>query len=254
MTQLANKTALVSGAASGIGLAIAHAFVQAGAEVYIADINEEAGRKATQDLQDKGYKANFIHVNVAVEKDCQDAMKHVLRASDKLDVLVNNAGVGGVGTILETTTEDLDRMYNVNVKGTFNLSKAFLPSMLEKGRGSIINVASIAGVLGLVDRLAYVASKFAIVGITKAMALDHAKQGIRVNAICPGRVETAWVKRVIQEYDDPEKAYKEMSATQPMGRMALPEEVASVAVFLASEASSFVTGSCQLVDGGWGAG
>jgi NAD(P)-dependent dehydrogenase (short-subunit alcohol dehydrogenase family) len=142
----------------------------------------------------------------------------------------------------------------VNVRGVFNLSKAFLQQMLERKAGCIINMASIGGVVGIRDRLAYCATKFAVVGITKSMALDHAKQGIRVNCICPGRVETPFVSARLQEYPDPQKAYEEMSATQAVGRMARPEEIAAAALYLASDEATFVTGTAFLIDGGWSAG
>ncbi|MEM7654840.1 MAG: SDR family oxidoreductase [Bacteroidota bacterium] len=254
MFTLTDQICLVSGAASGIGLAIVECFAQAGAFVYLSDVNEEAGKAEATRLQAAGAAVAFLPLDVTDPFACQHLAKKVLTARGRLDCLVNNAGVGGVGTMLTTTPEDMDRMYQVNVKGVFNLSQAFLPHMVERGKGNIIHMASIGGVVGLKDRLAYTATKFAVVGMTKAMALDHAKQGIRVNAICPGRVETPFVQARIAEYPDPEKAYEELSATQPMGRMAKPEEVASVALYLASEASAFVTGAMHMVDGGWGAG
>ena len=172
----------------------------------------------------------------------------------RLDVLVNNAGVGHVGTALTTELSDLDRMHDVNVRGLLAVTKAFLPHMVERGAGAIVNMASIGGVVGIRDRLAYCATKFAVVGITKSMALDHAMQGIRVNCICPGRVETPFVQARLAEYPDPEAAYREMSATQANGRMARPEEIADAALYLASDASAFVTGSALMIDGGWSAG
>jgi NAD(P)-dependent dehydrogenase (short-subunit alcohol dehydrogenase family) len=167
---------------------------------------------------------------------------------------VNNAGIGHVGTILKTEGKDLDRLYAVNVRGTFNLCKAFLPSMIERRAGCIVNIASIAGIVGIVDRLAYSTTKFAVVGMTKCLALDHATQGIRVNCICPGRVETPWVAQRIKEYPDPEKAYREMASTQAIGRMGKPEEIAAAALYLASDEAAFVTGHAHIPDGGWSAG
>ena len=169
-------------------------------------------------------------------------------------MLVNNAGVGHVGTLMQTDGADLDRLMAVNVRGVFNVTKAFLPSMLARRAGTIINMASIGGVVGIRDRLAYCTSKFAVVGLTKSMALDHALDGIRVNCICPGRVETPWVAERLAEYPDPEKARREMTATQAVGRMGRPEEIAAAAVYLASDESSFVTGAAFMIDGGWSAG
>jgi NAD(P)-dependent dehydrogenase (short-subunit alcohol dehydrogenase family) len=136
----------------------------------------------------------------------------------------------------------------------FNVSKAFLPAMLERHSGVIINMASVGGVVGIRDRLAYCTTKFAVVGLTKSMALDHARDGIRVNCICPGRVETPWVAQRLQEYADPEAARRDMTATQAVGRMGRPEEVAAAALYLASDEAAFVTGSAFMIDGGWSAG
>jgi len=164
---------------------------------------------------------------------------------------VNNAGIGHVGTMMTTSGDDLDRLYKVNVRGMFNVSKAVLGGMIERRRGSIVNMASVAGVVGIKDRLAYATTKFAVVGLTKCMALDHATDGVRINCICPGRVKTPFVAARLKEYPDPERAYREMSATQAMGRMGTPEEIAAAALFLASDEASFVTGSALMIDGGW---
>jgi NAD(P)-dependent dehydrogenase (short-subunit alcohol dehydrogenase family) len=170
------------------------------------------------------------------------------------DVLVNNAGVGSVGTVLTTTADDLDRLYAINVRGTMFMCQAFLPAMIAARRGSIVNLASIGGVVAVRDRFAYCATKFAIVGMTKCMALDHATSQVRVNCICPGRVETPWVQQRLAEYPDPAKAYEEMRSTQALGRMGTPKEIAAAAVYLASDESAFVTGSEFIIDGGWSAG
>jgi len=178
----------------------------------------------------------------------------VLAAQGRLDVLVNNAGIGCVGTLLQTSGEDMDRLYAVNVRGVFNVTKAFLASMVERKNGVIISLASIGGVVGMRDRVAYCTTKFAVVGFTKSMALDHSHLGIRVNCICPGRVETPFVKARLAEYPDPAKAYREMSATQLTGRMLEPGEVAAAALYLASDEAASVTGSALMIDGGWSAG
>lgn len=250
MFKLEGKTALVTGAGSGIGQAIAEVFAGAGAEVIVADRDAKAGEHVAKGIAGSGHKARFLLLDVANETDCEA----VARQNSNVDILVNNAGVGHVGTILQTTAADLDRLYHVNVRGVFNLSKAFLPQMIERKAGCIVNMASIGGVVGIRDRLAYCATKFAVVGITKSMALDHAKQGIRVNCICPGRVETPFVSARLKEYLDPQKAYEEMSATQAVGRMGRPEEIAAAALYLASDAATFVTGTAFLIDGGWSAG
>ncbi|MGH7782346.1 MAG: SDR family NAD(P)-dependent oxidoreductase, partial [Candidatus Binatia bacterium] len=176
------------------------------------------------------------------------------REHGPLDILVNNAGIGHVGTILDATAEDLDRLYSVNVRGMFVLTKAFIHKMVERKYGVIINIASVGGVVAVKDRLAYCTTKFAVVGFTKCIALDHALSGIRANAICPGRVETPFVKARINEYPDPAKAYAEMAATQAVGRMGKPEEIAAAVMYLASDEAAFVTGTAFEVDGGFTVG
>lgn len=251
MFSLTGKIALVTGAGSGIGAAIAQVFAQAGAAVIVTDVQELAGQGTVAAI---GQAAEFLKLNVADEASARAAAEAVLEKHGRLDVLVNNAGIGHVGTMLQTAAGDLDRLYQVNVRGVFNVTKAFLPAMIERRKGNIINLASIGGVVGIRDRLAYCTTKFAVVGLTKSMALDHAQQGIRVNCICPGRVETPFVSARLKEYPDPEKAYREMAATQALGRMAKPEEIAHAALYLASDESAFVTGTAFLIDGGWSAG
>src|SRR5688572_12654257 len=247
MFGLNNKVALVTGAGSGIGAAIAQTFANAGAFVFVTDRDEKAGRTVAGEI---GKKAEFVALDVAEEDQCERVARHV----GQLDVLVNNAGIGHVGTMLQTTGSDLDRLYAVNVRGVFNVTKVFLPGMVARKSGVIVNIASIGGIVGVRDRLAYCTTKFAVVGLTKSMALDHALEGIRVNCICPGRVETPFVSARLKEYPDPEKAYKEMASTQAVGRMARPEEIAAAALYLASDESAFVTGTALLIDGGWSAG
>ena len=254
MFDLTNKIALVTGAGSGIGAAIAETFAQAGAQVFVTDIHEANGVVVAKKIQAAGGKAEFERLNVADEADCERIAAKVLSAKGRLDILVNNAGIGHVGTLLQTTGSDLDRLYAVNVRGVFNLTKAFLPSMVERKYGVIISLASIGGVVGIRDRLAYCTTKFAVVGFTKSMALDHSHQGIRINCICPGRVETPFVSARLAEYPDAEKARRDMSATQLTGRMLAPGEVASAALYLASDEAASVTGSALMVDGGWSAG
>jgi NAD(P)-dependent dehydrogenase (short-subunit alcohol dehydrogenase family) len=207
-----------------------------------------------EQIKNAGGRAELLKVDVSDEVSANLAAQHVHAAHGRLDILVNNAGIGHVGTILQTSAADLDRLFAVNVRGVFNMSKAFLPKMLERKSGNIINLASIGGVVGIRDRLAYCTTKFAVVGLTKSMALDHALDGIRVNCICPGRVETPFVTARLKEYADPAKAYREMSATQAIGRMAKPEEIAHAALYLAADESSFITGTEFIIDGGWSAG
>lgn len=252
MFDLTGKIALVTGAASGIGEAMAKTLAGAGAFVYICDVNEADGEKVAAEIG--AQQARFLKLNVGEKAECALIAETVLNEKGKLDVLINNAGIGHVGTLLETSEEDLDRLYNVNVRGVFSLTKAFLPSMIARRYGVIINTSSIGGIIAISERLAYCTTKFAIVGLTKCIALDHAKQGIRANAICPGRVETPFVKKRISEYPNPQQAYSEMAATQALGRMATPEEIAAAALYLASDEAAFVTGTALEIDGGFAVG
>ena len=254
MFDLTNKIALVTGAASGIGEATARVLAAAGAFVYVADLNEESGGRVAAEINDGGAEAEFIRLNIAEQLECEVTAEKVIADRGQLDILVNNAGIGHVGTILETTAEDLDRLYAVNVRGMFNLTKAFINGMIEQQNGVIVNISSIGGIIAIRERLAYCTTKFAVVGFTKCLALDHARQGIRANAICPGRVETPFVKARLAEYPDPQKAYEEMAATQAVGRMATPEEIAASVLYLASDEAAFVTGTALEIDGGWSTG
>jgi len=245
MFELSKKTALVTGAASGIGEAIAASFAKAGATIWIADNDETKGPAVAARLGGR-----FIRVDVSQEQDCRD----MANAVGNLDILVNNAGIGHVGNLLKTEVSDVDRLYQVNVRGVFNCSKVFVPAMIERKSGSVINLASVAGIVAVRERLAYTMTKFAIVGMTKALALDHSQSGVRFNCLCPGRVETPFVLARLKEYPDPKAAYQEMAATQLTGRMARPQEVAAAALYLASDEAAMVTGSSFMIDGGWSAG
>lgn len=245
MFSLQNKSALVTGGASGIGAAMAETFASAGARVWIADRDEANGQAVAARVGGR-----FLPVDVSSEADCAQAGQTVGR----LDILANVAGIGHVGSLPNTTAADLDRLFAVNVRGVFNCCTAFVPAMLDHKSGSVINMASIAGVVAVRERLAYTATKFAVVGMTKALALDHSHTGVRFNCICPGRVETPFVLARLKEYPDPQAAYRDMASTQLNGRMAKPEEVAAAALYLAADESAMVTGSTLMIDGGWSAG
>ncbi|HEY1787727.1 MAG TPA: SDR family oxidoreductase [Verrucomicrobiae bacterium] len=245
MFNLKNKIALVTGAASGIGAAIAKTFAEAGATVWVADTNAQDGKSVASRIGGK-----FIALDVTSETACAQVAQTV----GSLDIIANVAGIGHVGTVLNTTAADLDRLYAVNVRGIFNCCKVFVPGMLERKSGSVINMASIGGVVAVRERLAYTTTKFAVVGLTKALALDHSHTGVRFNCLCPGRVETPFVMARLKEYPDPQAAYREMASTQLNGRMAKSEEIAAAALYLAADESAMVTGSALMIDGGWSAG
>lgn len=251
MFSLEQKIAFVTGAGSGIGAAIAELYARAGALVFAADVNGDAAAATASRIRASHGRAETLVLDVSDEASCAAAAAAAHRAAGRMDILVNNAGIGHVGTMVTTTGGDLDRLYAVNVRGTFNVTKALLPGMLERRSGVIVNMASVAGLVGIRDRLAYSVTKFAVVGLTKSMALDHAKDGIRVNCICPGRVETPFVTARLREYPDPEKAYRDMASTQAIGRMGRPEEIAAAALYLASDEAALVTGSALSIDGGW---
>jgi NAD(P)-dependent dehydrogenase (short-subunit alcohol dehydrogenase family) len=251
--RLEGKITLVTGAGSGIGEAIAQQFLAAGATVFAVDRDASALERLAAGAAPGRLRP--LVANLGDADACRRLAAEVHAAEPRgLDVLVNNAGVGAVGTVLQTPADELDRLYAVNVRGPYLLSQLFLPPMIARRSGSVIHLASIGGVVGLRDRAAYCTTKFAIVGLTKSMALDHAADQVRVNCICPARVETPFVAARLKEYPDPAKAYREMSATQPVGRMGRPEEIAAAALYLASDAATFITGSALIIDGGLSAG
>ena len=229
-------------------------FARAGAYVFVTDRDANGGAQTVARITAAGSHGEFLALDITSEPQCEHAKQAVHSAKGRLDLLVNNAGIGSVGTLLQTTGGDLDRLYAVNVRGMFNVTKIFLPDMVARKYGVIINLASIGGVVAVRDRLAYCTTKFAVVGFTKCIALDHALDGIRCNCVCPGRVETPWIKARLKEYPDPQKAYEDMASTQAVRRMGQPEEIAAAALYLASDESAFVTGTAFLIDGGWSAG
>lgn len=250
--RLDGKNAVVTGAGSGIGRSIAELFAAQGATVFVADRDEAAGRATVEAIRaaQAGARAELALVDVTDES----AVLTLAKLLPPIHVLVANAGIGHVGDLSTTAAADLDRLYAVNVRGVFNCCKAFATSMLERRAGSVINMASIGGIVAVRQRLAYTTTKFAVVGITKSLALDHSHTGVRFNCICPGRVETPFAMQRIAESPNPEQAYRDMAATQLVGRMAKPGEIAAAALYLAADESAMVTGSSLMVDGGWSAG
>lgn len=255
MFDLSGKTAVVTGGGSGIGEAIARALAGAGAFVHVMDRDEVGAARVVEEIRVRCGRdaAGMIRADVTDESSVASAAERILAGGGRCDVLVNNAGIGHVGTLLTTTPADLDRLYGVNVRGMLVVTRAFLPPMLERGSGSVINMASVGGIVAVKDRFAYTTTKFAVVGMTKAMAADHAHTRVRFNAICPGRVETPFLTARLAEYPDPEKAYRELAATQLVNRMGRPEEIAALALYLASDEAAFVNGSAILIDGGMSA-
>jgi meso-butanediol dehydrogenase / (S,S)-butanediol dehydrogenase / diacetyl reductase len=246
-----NKVALVTGAGSGIGRATAEAFGREGAAVAIADRSIERSEAVGNAMAAAGGRAIALGGDVSRDEDCKRLVLETVAAFGTLDILVNNAGIGTSGSVLDTDEATWDALMAVNLKGTFLLSRAALAVMVPRKSGVIVNAGSIAGIRGLPDRAAYIASKFGVVGLTKAMALDHVKDGIRVNCVCPGTTDTPWIAERLQEAKDPDAALAALVARQPMGRLGRADEIAAAYLFLASDESSFTTGTALVVDGGF---
>jgi len=248
MPELAGRIAIVTGAGSGIGRAIAHRFAAAGAAVVAADLNLAAAEETATSFPEQIVP---YQVDVTDEPSVQRLVQATLERFGQIDILVNNAGIGTTKDIVETDLEEWERVFAVNVRGVFLCCKHALPSMLARRHGVIINMGSVAGLIGIPQRAAYCASKGAVVTLTKQIAVAYVKQGIRCNCICPGTVDTPWVERLVAQTPDPEAARRALEARQPMGRLIRPDEVAAAALYLASDEAAAVTGSILVVDGGW---
>ncbi|MFM9838229.1 MAG: SDR family NAD(P)-dependent oxidoreductase [Cyclobacteriaceae bacterium] len=249
---LSNKIAVVTGGGSGIGLAIAELFAQQGAEVFILELNKEASEEAVKTIGSTGGKAYAIPCNVSDQKEVAEIFSSILKEKNKIDILVNCAGIAHIGSLENTSEADFDKVFNVNVKGVYNCMKAVIVKMKESG-GVILNIASIASSVGIADRFAYSMSKGAVLTMTLSVAKDYIKHNVRCNCISPARIHTPFVDGFIQKnYPGKEKEMLEkLSASQPIGRMGKPDEVASLALYLCSDEATFVTGSDYPIDGGF---
>jgi len=246
---LHNKRAVVTGGASGIGLAIARTFAAAGASVVLLDLNHERTLAAAQEIPN----AAAVACDVSDEASVAAAFTQLAAASHAADILVNCAGIAHVGSLASTSPEDFDRLYRVNVRGTYLCMKAALPAMLAAGHGVLLNLASIAATAGLADRFAYSMTKGAVLSMTLSVAKDYIAQGIRCNCISPARVHTPFVDGfVAKNYPGHEaEAMQRLAASQPIGRMGTPDEIATLALYLCSDAASFLTGCDYPIDGGF---
>jgi NAD(P)-dependent dehydrogenase (short-subunit alcohol dehydrogenase family) len=251
-TGLRDRVSVVTGGASGIGEATARLFAAEGAIVHVMDLDGAGATRVVTDITGASGRAFAHEVDVADEAAVTRAFDAVKKASHRLDVLVNSAGIAHVGTLLSTNESDLDRLYRVNVKGTYQACRAAVRIMVENGGGSIVNLGSIVSLIGLEERFAYTMTKGAVLTMTRSIAIDYMKQGVRCNCICPTRVHTPFVDGFVKKNWPGREAEKlaELDAYQPMGRMARPDEVADLALFLASDASGFITGQAIPVDGG----
>jgi NAD(P)-dependent dehydrogenase (short-subunit alcohol dehydrogenase family) len=248
--RLTDKVALITGGTSGIGKATAILFAKEGAKVAITGRSNERGAAVTDQIVQNAGSAIFVRADVSISDDCQRAVAQTLEAFGRLDILFNNAGVFYPQTALECSENEWDEQIDVNLKGTFLMSKFALPSMIAQGHGVIINNSSGWGIVGGDHSVAYCASKGGVVLMTKAMAIDHGRQGIRVNCICPGDVETPMLPADAKMRGLSWQSYLEDCNKRPMGRIGTPEEIAKAALFLASDDSSFMTGAALVVDGG----
>jgi NAD(P)-dependent dehydrogenase (short-subunit alcohol dehydrogenase family) len=252
MFDLATKVAIVTGAGSGIGAAIARLFAAAGAHVVALDVDEPAAHAIAGELERAGRKGSAWRCDVSKPADVERVFADIAAANPRLDILVNNAGISHVGTIEQTPPEELDRIYEVNVRGVYLCARAVIPIMLRQGGGVILNMASIAAHVGIFDRFAYSMSKGAVLTMTRSIAIDYVKRGIRCNCISPARVHTPFVDGYLAKHYPGREAemFKELSEYQPIGRMGTPEEVACLALYLCSDEASFVTGQSYPIDGG----
>ncbi len=253
MGKLDQKTAVVTGGGSGIGRAISEGFAAAGASVAIFDRDEASASEAIDAITSAGGKAAFFNCDVADADSMEKAVAGVCDTFGGVDILVNNAGVANIGTATTTSSDDFDRVMNVNVKGVYHSLQAVLPKMIERGGGVVLNMSSIAAVTGLKDRFAYSASKGAVHTITFSVAADYLDDNIRCNAICPARVHTPFVDGYLEKNypDNKEEMFQKLSAVQPVGRMAKPEEIAQLALYLCCDDSSYITGQSFNIDGGY---
>jgi len=247
MKRLEGKRAIVTGGASGIGKAIVQMFVNEGAKVIVADIDLKSAATLCNELNDQ---AKPFELNVTSADNFQSLINFCEKEFEGLDLFVNNAGIGLAGKLPDTSESDWQRIIDVNLKGTFLGMKYAIPLIKKSGGGSIINISSIAALVGLVDRAVYSASKGGIIAMSRAAAIDHINDNIRINCIAPGTVDTPWIERITQTYEDPAKAKKAMKERQPHGRLVTPEEIAAMAVYLASDESRSTIGSVMVVDGG----
>ncbi|MBU6496255.1 MAG: glucose 1-dehydrogenase [Acidobacteria bacterium] len=255
MTRIDHKTAIVTGAGNGIGRAMALAFASAGANVVVSDVLVDDGERTVREITEAGGHALFVAADVSDAQQAENLISSAVDHFGSLDILANNAGIGGGRLRLhEVEPDDFDRVINVNLRGTYLCSKYALPHFLAQRDGRILNTASTYGLIGAPNAPAYCASKGAIINLTRQLAVDYGHDGVRVNAICPGYIDTHLGRRGPQltpeEFEAATAIREKAAGMQPLGRQGQPEEVANVALFLVSDAASFMTGSIVTVDGG----
>jgi 2-keto-3-deoxy-L-fuconate dehydrogenase len=247
---LSGKQAVITGGASGIGRAITLLFAKAGASVVVLELNKESGESVVEEVAKSNGKASFVQCDIAKQEQVKSAIQSI---RSPIDILVNNAGIAHVGNVQNTSEEDFDKLFHVNVKGVYNCMKAVIDRMVVQKSGVILNMASIAAMVGLPDRFAYSMTKGAVLTMTYSVARDYVKHNIRCNCISPARVHTPFVDGFIaKNYPGKEKEmFEKLSQSQPIGRMGTSEEVAQLALYLCSDQASFITGTNFPIDGGF---
>jgi NAD(P)-dependent dehydrogenase (short-subunit alcohol dehydrogenase family) len=248
--KLKEKVAIITGAGSGIGKASAGLFAEEGARVVVVDWSKEAGAETAETIRRTGGEAIYCYADVSNPPDVEAMVNTAVQHYGRLDVLFNNAAIAPMAKLVDTTEELWDRVQRVNLKGVFLGCKYAMPAMIRGGGGSIINMASVLGFVGDPDLAAYCAAKGGVISLTKAAALTYGPQGVRLNCICPGDVDTPLLQNSFKAYPDPDRVRQEITTKYALRRIARPQEIAELAVFLASDASSFVTGSDVVIDGG----
>jgi hypothetical protein len=243
-----DKVVIVTGAAVGIGQAAAIAFAEKDARVVVADIEVKKGKQTSSLI---GGDAFFIEINVANSESVKNMVKEVTKRFGRIDILVNNAGIYYQGDVIETPEEEWDKVIAVNLKGVYLCSHYVIPVMLRGNGGVVINVASEAGLVGIAGQVAYNASKAGVISMTKSMAVDFGRQGVRVNAVCPGTTETPMVKNALKKSKDPEKERRKLEEYRPLNRLGRPEEIAAAILAMASDHLGYATGSVLSIDGGY---
>jgi 2-keto-3-deoxy-L-fuconate dehydrogenase len=252
MFRLTHKIALVTGGGSGIGRAVSLLFASQGASIYILDVDEGGASRVVKEILDQGGMAHFKSCNVAQGSEVGRAIEGIMASEGTINILVNNAGIAHIGNVENTPEGEFDRLFQVNVKGMFNCLQAVIPHMKKSG-GVILNMASVASSVGIPDRFAYSMTKGAVIGMTLSVAKDYVDQKIRCNSISPGRVHTPFIDGYLKKnYPGKEtEMFEKLSKTQPIGRMAEPEEIAGLALYLCSDEAGFITGTDYPIDGGF---